>query len=272
MKHFYLLAVAITLSINSQISLAETIANTYATGDTLTATKLNNIKSAVNSKQDRVTGTCSSGESIGSINADGTVICEVDADTDTLSTLSCTTNQFAKWNGSEWVCSDPTLKSININANNAQPLIGSIRDSDGKVILQESSNFPVFSVTFMLPSDYQAGSDLTMRLMFQSTAPTKLDQVGTVQILADSSTIYIPQTAGANGGNISTNVSSTSLSGQSFGTQGVYLIEGSFPVPSASPGNAISLKWGRNTQDTTFDTHTGDIRVFAIDILYSAIL
>jgi len=57
------------------------ITDTYNAGDVLTATTLDNIKSAVNSKQNIVTGICSPGESIAAINADGTVTCEIDTDT-----------------------------------------------------------------------------------------------------------------------------------------------------------------------------------------------
>ncbi|MDH5354688.1 MAG: hypothetical protein OEY09_09630 [Gammaproteobacteria bacterium] len=69
---------ALILSIAVTNVYAVDITDTYSTGDTLTTTTLDNIKSAVNSKQDRVTGVCPPGEAIGSINADGTVACEVD--------------------------------------------------------------------------------------------------------------------------------------------------------------------------------------------------
>jgi hypothetical protein len=59
----------------SQLAYAVDITDTYTTGDTLNATKMNNIKSAVNSKQNRVTGTCTPPLVIGAINADGTVVC-----------------------------------------------------------------------------------------------------------------------------------------------------------------------------------------------------
>ena len=55
-----------------------TIPNSWITDDTLFATDLNknfdDTATAVNSKQDRVTGTCSS-NAIASINANGTVVC-----------------------------------------------------------------------------------------------------------------------------------------------------------------------------------------------------
>ena len=49
MKINYMLALGLVFSAHSQISLAGSITDTYANGDTLTAEKLNTIKSAVNS-------------------------------------------------------------------------------------------------------------------------------------------------------------------------------------------------------------------------------
>jgi hypothetical protein len=59
MNKSYLLALCITTGFYSQINFAESITDTYTTGDTLTATKLNNIKSAVNNNDARITSNAS---------------------------------------------------------------------------------------------------------------------------------------------------------------------------------------------------------------------
>ena len=81
MRFFNKSLLVLTLSVISTITSAADITDTYNTGDTLTTTTLNNIKSSVNSKQDRITEPCPLGAAIGSINADGTVTCETDDDT-----------------------------------------------------------------------------------------------------------------------------------------------------------------------------------------------
>jgi len=82
MKYKIVFTTTIALLINSQIVAAGAILDSYAKGDTLTAQKMDAIKSAVNdndlnisnntiivdTKQDRVTGTCSIGQAIREIN------------------------------------------------------------------------------------------------------------------------------------------------------------------------------------------------------------
>lgn len=80
MKLFAVLTLFICLFVVSQPGITVDIADTYSNGDTLTATQMNNIKSAVNSKQDRVSGICAPEQSIAAINVDGSVICEDDSD------------------------------------------------------------------------------------------------------------------------------------------------------------------------------------------------
>jgi len=62
-----------------------TIPNTFVTGTPASAASVNQnfsaTQTAVNSKQDRVSGACPTGQSIRSINQDGTVVCQVANDT-----------------------------------------------------------------------------------------------------------------------------------------------------------------------------------------------
>lgn len=73
-----------SLVIASSLTLADnlTIQHVFQADTPALASEVNtnfsDTETAVNSKQDRVTGTCPAGQSIRVINADGTVTCEVD--------------------------------------------------------------------------------------------------------------------------------------------------------------------------------------------------
>lgn len=73
-----------SLVIASSLTLADdlTIQHVFQADTPALASEVNtnfsDTETAVNSKQDRVTGTCPAGQSIRVINADGTVLCEVD--------------------------------------------------------------------------------------------------------------------------------------------------------------------------------------------------
>jgi hypothetical protein len=80
MKKFYLVLLGLVLSTYSSINFAGEITDTFTTGDTLTATSLNNIKSAVNDNDVRITAnfttldTLFSGDgSAGNLTIDGEV-------------------------------------------------------------------------------------------------------------------------------------------------------------------------------------------------------
>jgi len=79
-----LLVVAGFIFLNNVQASDLTIPNTFTAGTPAIAAEVNanfsDTEAAVNSKQDRVTGACNPEESIRAINADGSVVCEVDSD------------------------------------------------------------------------------------------------------------------------------------------------------------------------------------------------
>lgn len=101
-------AALLTATTADASNVADTDLVTFSANTTAKAAEVNQnftvIKNAVNTKQNSVTGTCATGTAIGTINSDGTVVCETDDDT--LGTLSCTAGQSTQWNGSAWICAD----------------------------------------------------------------------------------------------------------------------------------------------------------------------
>jgi hypothetical protein len=84
-KHQYILSIlSIAMLSVSGVQAAEVI-STFSTGDTLTATKMTEIKNAVNDNDTRIG------------------VLEVSAG-DTLAELNCTSGQVAKFNGTSWAC------------------------------------------------------------------------------------------------------------------------------------------------------------------------
>jgi hypothetical protein len=76
LKYF---ALGLTLAVIGLWGLAVTIPHNFSAGEVISAAKLNAnfaaIKAAIDAKQNRVTGNCAVGQTIRSINADGSVTC-----------------------------------------------------------------------------------------------------------------------------------------------------------------------------------------------------
>ncbi len=144
-------------------------AGTGLTGGTITSS--GTIAVDTTTIQSRVTGICAAGSSIRTINANGTVVCETDdvggagtvtsvgtgtgltggpitgigtinlATTQLLPTVACTNGQTPVWNGSAWVCSDPSTFGGNINlADSTSASVGNIMKGATRFIHNYGSN------------------------------------------------------------------------------------------------------------------------------------
>ena len=73
MKHSIIFTTVIALALTAQIVSAGSIANPYTTGETLTATKMNDIRTAVNDNDSRIASKVNSGIDFNSFTANKTV-------------------------------------------------------------------------------------------------------------------------------------------------------------------------------------------------------
>lgn len=208
MKYRIIFTTVIVMALSSQLVFAGEITDpAYTTGDPLTATIMNNIRTAVNdndaTKQDRVAGTCVAGQSIRVINADGTVTCEVDTDTNTTYTA-----------GSGISISDTTI-SARVGADitdKTNTQISGVNIAQGSIAVVEvvsvtvsapSSGFVLvthsgYVVTFNEPNTISVGIGDTNTAIDISVAMGSLDAVSTrrYQIPYSVQTLYPVSAAG----------------------------------------------------------------------------
>ena len=127
----------LTLTMLASMGVQATdITETYTEGQTIDVPLMNRIKGAVNSKQNRVIGVCPPGQSIGSINADGTVTCEVDTDTNTNASTICAAGEYLDGSG---VCHEKRPRRVGGLLSSGQTVV--IADMSGEVGLNFQMTF-----------------------------------------------------------------------------------------------------------------------------------
>ena len=129
------------LAFFSQTAMAIDVTSTFTTGATLTAAQMTEVSTAVNSKQNIVSGICAAGSSIRVINADGTVTCEG-------SQKQLTINPFGG------MLTDGTITSGGFGANAG--------------VLLPDTGTPQIAYGFVIPSDYTSGASVTLNFVVHS--------------------------------------------------------------------------------------------------------
>jgi len=131
MKQKIIFTFIIALSLSSQLVTAGSITDTYATGDTLTATTLNNIKDAVNDNNTRI---------INNISSIGINTTNIDI------------------NSADITAHDARITDL----ENASPAIGrialSVSDGTPTKTLADATSSSATSDVFPTPSDYVSGT------------------------------------------------------------------------------------------------------------------
>lgn len=254
MKYSVIFTTIIALAVSSQLVFAGAIPDEYISGETLTATKMNEIRTAVNdndanistnsinigantldigAKQDRVTGTCAAGSAIDAIASDGSVTC----------------------------ASIPTLPAVNVISFPARSLAylpTSSIISDHAFGLNWTSSF-ANSTTLVLskPLDYTTG-DITYKVFFQTTSAT----VAAVSFFLRP-TSYNSGDGRFDPGSVSA-TSTVAVSGTSgFGT--VY--EQTIIIPSSRMTK--DWWWIGMQRGGTGETYTDDVIVTSVSLSYN---
>ena len=208
--------------------------------------------------QRRVSTSCGVGSSIRAISATGSITCEVDSvGTDTLSALSCTTGEFAKWDGRFWVCSGTTTKRIFINTYgvllDGSAKFGAGFTTSGSIIFPGAGD-PQVNYNFMVPKDHVAGTNLVLEVVWRSTG-----QNGVVVIRNNWGTRHRIGTTALNF-NASTG---PGIDTSAFKVETVFVSNNTFSGSSFAAGDYVSHGIFRR------DSETDDIVIGGISIRYT---
>ncbi|MEM7561876.1 MAG: hypothetical protein AAF353_02370 [Pseudomonadota bacterium] len=240
MKQANISTAIILITLLTSNVFAADVTEDFNTGDTLTATKINNIKDAVNSKQNRVSGSCSAGESIRTIEASGAVICE--ADNDTLPPVNSVTTGNGLTNDGN--AADPVLRPVDSGSTISWL---SLRTTTSGCIVDYNSDYAAPSASgsggcfFQAPVQVPVGATLTSLICNASVDVTKAGLSFQLQrIFIDGTAQDLLFQVGLSGQGVGTR--ETVVSTTPFGNTQVlnnsylYYIDTSFMAISVDPG------------------------------------